>query len=235
MSSGVAQRSARRSARDKATLAYLWAEFYALFVGMPFLLCLVRRHISGLVVPTILVMALLCLVLLLRDSSFDRRRLGHLGPLWPPLRRVLFIFVPSGIALTAAVWFLLPERFLHLPTVNPRLYATVMVFYPLLSVYPQEIIFRAFLFHRYRRLFPGVFSRVTISALAFGLAHVFFSNWIAPLLSTLGGFLFARTYARSGSLAACSVEHGLWGDLLFTIGLGWFFYGGSVVVRLNGG
>ena len=29
-----------------------------------------------------------------------------------------------------------------------------MIFYPLVSVYPQEIIFRSFFFHRYRDLFP---------------------------------------------------------------------------------
>jgi DNA-binding transcriptional LysR family regulator len=30
-----------------------------------------------------------------------------------------------------------------------------MLFYPLLSAYPQEIIFRTFIFHRYQPLFPN--------------------------------------------------------------------------------
>jgi len=63
---------------------------------------------------------------------------------------------------------------------------------------------------------------------AFALAHLFFSNWIAALLSLGGGLLFARTYAHSRSTLLTTVEHGLWGDALFTIGLGWYFYGGSI-------
>lgn len=44
----------------------------------------------------------------------------------------------------------------------------------------------------------------------------------------IGGILFARTYERSNSLLAACIEHGLWGDLLFTLGLGWCFYTGVI-------
>jgi membrane protease YdiL (CAAX protease family) len=103
-----------------------------------------------------------------------------------------------------------------------------MILYPLLSVYPQELIFRPFLFHRYRDLFPEQWMMVLVSGLTFGLAHIFFENWIAPILSVIGGLLFARTYQKSNSTLQAALEHGLWGDLIFTIGLGWYFYGGSI-------
>ena len=113
---------------------------------------------------------------------------------------------------------------------NPReiWWMVVMIAYPLLSVYPQEILFRTFFFHRYRPILGSRHGAILWSAFVFGLAHLFFANWIAPTLTALGGYLFARTYTRSGSTLAAVIEHALWGDFLFTIGLGWYFYGGSI-------
>jgi hypothetical protein len=101
----------------------------------------------------------------------------------------------------------------------------VMILYPLLSVYPQEIIFRTFLFHRYQNLFTSQRQLIWASAVSFGVAHIIFANWAALVLSTIGGLLFARTYARHRSLALVCFEHSLWGNFIFTIGLGWYFWG----------
>ena len=102
-----------------------------------------------------------------------------------------------------------------------------MVLYPLLSVYPQELFFRAFFFHRYRRLFGQGMATVVASALLFGFVHIVFGNWISILLSSVGGMLFARTYFHSGSLALTCIEHALYGNFIFTIGLGEFFFHGT--------
>ena len=67
-----------------------------------------------------------------------------------------------------------------------------------------------------------------MSALIFCFAHVFFINWVAPLLSLFGGLMFATTYSKTNSLLLVSIEHALYGNTLFFIGLGWFFWGGSV-------
>ena len=47
------------------------------------------------------------------------------------------------------------------------------------------------------------------------------------LLSGVGGVLFARTYLTSGSLAMAALEHALYGNFIFTIGLGEFFFHGT--------
>jgi len=44
------------------------------------------------------------------------------------------------------------------------------------------------------------------------------------LVSTLSP---PRSEVNLPSLAA-GLEHALWGDLLFTLGLGWYFYTGSI-------
>jgi membrane protease YdiL (CAAX protease family) len=67
-----------------------------------------------------------------------------------------------------------------------------------------------------------------VNSICFGLAHLFYGNWVAPILSGLGGLLFCHRYLKSKSLLVVGLEHGLWGDFLFTVGLGWFFYSGAI-------
>jgi len=102
-----------------------------------------------------------------------------------------------------------------------------MLLYPLLSVYPQELIYRAFCFHRYQPLFGSGWVMVLVSALAFGFVHIIFGNWLAVGLCVIGGFLFALTYESSGSLLLACLDHAIFGNFIFTVGLGRFFYHGS--------
>jgi len=53
-------------------------------------------------------------------------------------------------------------------------------------------------------------------------------NWVATLLAAIGGLVFAVIYRRSGSLLQFALEHSLWGAFLFTLGMGVYFYGGSL-------
>ena len=68
---------------------------------------------------------------------------------------------------------------------------------------------------------------VCMSAIAFCFAHILFINWVAPILGLAAGIIFALTYQKTKSLIIVSIEHGLYGDVLFFIGLGWFFWGGA--------
>ncbi|MEM9558173.1 MAG: CPBP family intramembrane glutamic endopeptidase [Acidobacteriota bacterium] len=207
-------------------------ELVVVFLAVPLALYAVRHDFGQIIIPTLLVVGGTCLVLLLLDPSFDRRRL------WMPARRdaswradlgrIVRLFVPSALAVALLVAFVAPELLFELPRRRPVLWLVILVAYPLVSVYPQELIFRTFFFHRYRDLFPDHAWLIAASGLSFGLAHVFFGNWLAPLLTLVGGLLFARTYARTRSTALACFEHALWGDFLFTIGLGHFFYGGAI-------
>ena len=67
-----------------------------------------------------------------------------------------------------------------------------------------------------------------MSAIIFCFSHIFALNFIAPLLSIFGGYFFASTYKKTKSLMIVSLEHALYGNTLFYLGLGWFFWGGSV-------
>ena len=206
----------------------LWCEFILLFVVVPVWLWFDRLRFGQRIIPTLVLICAGCLIVLLRDRSFDRARLWNRRDFGRHLRATMKrLLIGTGI-LAAATAVFEPELFLRFPRQAPRMWAIVMVFYPVFSVYPQELIFRTFLFHRYRPLFGSTGNLVIVSAIAFGLAHLFFANFWAPVLSTVGGWVFARTYARSASTLQATIEHGLWGDVLFTVGLGWYFYGGSI-------
>jgi hypothetical protein len=64
--------------------------------------------------------------------------------------------------------------------------------------------------------------------------HLVFRNPIAPTLTFFGGILFAWRYQHTQSLALSSLEHALYGCLLFTVGLGQYFYGGTLPLQRTG-
>tara|TARA_B110000263_G_scaffold43427_2_gene35373 strand:- start:5588 stop:6229 length:642 start_codon:yes stop_codon:yes gene_type:complete len=123
---------------------------------------------------------------------------------------------------------LFPEKLFNIQKENPTVMYAVLFLYPFFSAFPQEFIFCTFFFKRYKSLFKKEYTLIFMSALIFCFAHVFFINWVAPLLSLFGGLMFATTYSKTNSLLLVSIEHALYGNTLFFIGLGWFFWGGSV-------
>jgi CAAX protease family protein len=204
----------------------LIAEAIGLFVVAPAVLSLVMR--PGLLFPAIWLLGAICLAALVRDGSFERRLLWNRAGVRGVLRSILVVFVVCAALLAGALLVAEPERLLQLPRQRPGLWAAIMVLYPVLSVYPQEVAFRAFFCHRYSRLFGSGFGLVIASALAFGFAHIIMRNWWAVGFSTVGGVLFASTFLKSRSLAAAGLEHTLYGCFLFTIGWGQHFYSGAM-------
>lgn len=203
---------------------YLWLEWALLFVLAPLLLYFWWQ-------PAVLV-ALLLLVTagaawwLGRHRRFGRQafwRADNVRREGSQLRRLLRRLLPCLLLLAGLVLWHYPERWLDLPRQQPGAWLLLLLLYPLLSAYPQELIYRAFFFRRYRRLFPGRQLRVGVSAAAFALLHIVYQSWLAVGLTFVGGWFFAQTYARTRSLRLVWLEHSVYGLLLFTLGLGGFF------------
>ena len=207
---------------------YLAVEGLCLFGGFPAVLFVFRASLSHLIIPLLLLFAGGCGLLLWADRSFPASTVWGALPSGAPLRRVLRRLVVGGGLLTGGMALWAPELLGAFVQNRPVIWALLMVVYPLLSVYPQELLFRAFLFHRYAAILPSEPAKIVVSAGAFGWAHVVFGNWTAPVLSMAGGLLFALTYTRTGSLRLAAVEHALWGGLIFSVGLGRYFYSGAI-------
>ena len=201
-------------------------EFVAMFVAAPSVLAVFMQ--GWMVFPAIWLLAAICLAVLLRDPTFDRRQLWNASGVRRGAGIMAVCFGVAAPVLGLGLLVYEPERMFSLPLERPRLWAIIMVGYPVLSVYAQELAFRAFFFHRYQRVFTTERSMIVASAAAFGYAHVIMHNWFAVVFTLVGGLLFAYTYARTRSLLACCVEHAVYGCYLFTVGWGWYFYGGSI-------
>ncbi|WP_435641424.1 CPBP family intramembrane glutamic endopeptidase [Micavibrio aeruginosavorus] len=200
---------------------YLAFEFAALFGGMPLLVLAIKDR--GLMLTLLWVGSILTYLYVREHHGMDRNDSGLRAGLRPVLMRFA-LFAPIIAGMT---WAFMPDQFLSLPLERSSLWVKIMVFYPLLSVWPQEMIYRTFLYNRYAPLFGRGRMFIAASALAFGFMHVLFLNWVALAMTMIGGYLFARDYAKHQSLWLACIEHALYGCLIFTVGLGIFFYSGA--------
>jgi hypothetical protein len=214
----VAAVSARPSIPGLAT------EFTGLFVLLPLL---VRWRVIA--APRLVVLALVtaaCIGLLWRDPTFDRSKLFSLGDLRGSLRSIALRAAVAGAVITGLVLLLRPAAFMAMPGQAPGLWLAGLVLYPVVSAWPQEVVFRLFFFHRYEPLFGRSTWLVAANAVAFGFIHTIYPNAVAPLLSVPAGLLLALTWRRTRSMGPVWLEHTAYGLLLFTLGLGDFFFDG---------
>jgi membrane protease YdiL (CAAX protease family) len=174
--------------------------------------------------PLLWAWTLYCVWLLARSGKLNALSVTPAG-LLQQLPSILSLFVLFALSTTALMYRYASRELFGFARVRPMLWVLFMVGYPILSVYPQGIIYRAFFFERYQSLFPRLWLMILMSALAFAYMHIVFRNWIALALTLLGGFIFAIRYAHTGSLFISCFEHSLYGGWLFTVGLGrWFVY-----------
>ncbi|MEM6672798.1 MAG: CPBP family intramembrane glutamic endopeptidase [Planctomycetota bacterium] len=209
-----------------------WAEYALLFLAIPLGLAWLKQYgrFTVPVIPILIGLTAFIGLVLLTDRRFGWKEAFRFRWSSAAVRSIVGRFVICGAALSALVAMLTPELFLSFPRERPGLWAMVMVLYPVFSVLPQEFLFRVFFFHRYEEMLGGAVRTSFHSAILFGLGHLLFGSWISVVLTAIGGWFFATTYARSRSLWLASFEHALYGQLVFTVGLGQYFYSGTVSV-----
>ncbi len=126
------------------------------------------------------------------------------------------------IALVTVLFVWLTDKtqlFIVLKT-KPLLWVVILFVYSVLSVYPQELIYRTFFFQRYRILVSNEKLFIFINAIIFSLGHLFFRNTLVIILTFLGGLLFAFTFKKTKSTLLVTIEHAIYGCWLFTVGMG---------------
>jgi hypothetical protein len=204
-----------------------WVELAALYVAVPLIVyVLAARQSVPLVALTALIAAAIVLFLGL-DPSFSWKRLFGTAIPTVQLVRILAMFLPLGGVIAAYAFMAMPQDFLALPRRRPDVWLAVMIFYPLVSVTAQEIMFRVFFLHRYGALFEGRLAfAVLLNAALFAFAHIVFASWITIFISFAGGLIFAWRYLTARSFWAVVLEHSLYGNLIFTVGLGRDFLAG---------
>jgi hypothetical protein len=207
--------------------AWLWFELALFSLVSPFALMLLRSAIWF--IPLLWAAGLLCCWYLYIQKISLKALWGWHAVNKASLFKIVYRFIPLAIMIAAVMVSFMPESLFSLYRRDAGLWLLVMILYPVLSVVPQEIMYRAFMYARYQTLFENPKYWAIASAIAFGMAHLFLHNVLAPAMSLIGGLIFASTYARSRSLALVCIEHALYGNFIFTLGLGQYFYHGTVM------
>lgn len=204
------------------------AEFMIIYVAVPLALAIIRPH--SWIYTVLWFFALLAWRMLRQHYQISWREEWNMAALnKAELRRILKRFLPFAVALTFFTWIKIPQQLFLLPAQKPLVWVGVLVLYPLLSVFPQEIIYRSYYFRRYQNWPHDATQRFVLNCLVFGWVHIVLHNWVAVVFSTIGSAMFTQTYLRTRSLAAVCFEHALYGCYVFTVGLGYYFYHGMAV------
>ena len=139
---------------------------------------------------------------------------------WKFFFLVSLIFIVSGffytIILDSNLLFKLPKNYFFI-------WIAVILFYPILSVIPQEIIFRVLFFERYSCLFKNQFLYLILNSIIFAYIHLVFQNFHAFFITLITSPIFAHAYLNK-SFKTCFLTHTVGGQLVFTYGLGEYFY-----------
>lgn len=206
---------------------WLSIELCLLFLIAPLL---VRHAVHGEQVPLFLALLpvlFFALAVLAADRTFQLRKELARGISARSLLSILVLFLAGGAALTAWVLSAHPDWFLEFPRNRPETYQRIMIGYPIASVAAQELVYRTFYFHRYGPLFGSQRGfAVALNGVLFGFGHIVIGTWFSIIATGAAGTVLALRYAATRSYWAVFLEHTMWGWLIFTIGIGRFFFTG---------
>ena len=183
----------------------------------------------NLIIPVLLLVCVYCIIIYCienKNFSSEFKKIFNINI--NILIRIIIRWMFASLILLIITFYFFNEKFFIIQNNKPEILWKIMILYPIFSALPQEFIFCKFFFYRYKSIFKSDNNLVISSALFFAITHILFLNFIAPILSFIGGLLFANTYNKHRSLFLVSLEHGLYGNTLFFIGLGWYFWGGSI-------
>lgn len=194
-------------------------EFLFFYVSVPFI---ADEYLEGWnrIIPLIII-AIIFLFFLLSDPGFDNKILYEFDKYYlrKSIPRILII---SILLVWFTIW-IFPYLFFQYPMENFEGYVITLFLYPIASVIPQELIYRVYFFHRYKTLIPERYLLMLSNAIIFGFTHLIYDNWVAPIATFLASWIFIFNYLKSKSLLNVSVEHYIYGFIMFTIGFGYFF------------
>jgi uncharacterized protein len=206
----------------------LRAECAVIFFILPVALYWFRHILAFNLLPVVILLALICMACMFADKKFNPSVLWNIRNFRRHFTEIIIAFLCIGMFLALFTYLAYENLFLVFPINKPNSCLIFILIYPLLSALPQEIIFKSFFFHRYGSIFSGPAALILLNGISFGLFHLWYANVIAPLFSVFAGMILAYRYVKTRSLIIVTIEHSLLGIFLYVIGLGWFFYSGSI-------
>ena len=136
-----------------------------------------------------------------------------------PKKKHFLYFIFFDIFLIISMIILFGDDFFLKDLDLTKYYFTSVLFlsYLLLSVIPQEIIFRFLFFYKYKDYF-NKFEILLLNSLVFSFCHLIYFDIYILLFSFFGNLLFTFNYMKNKSLLVVIVEHFLLGQTLIILG-----------------
>lgn len=192
-------------------------EFFFIFLIIPSTIFFLDSSI--IIFLTLYLVSIFSLVILYFDKTF----------LFTSLKKKIdwkFVIIFSVIFFFLGFFYVLlvDKNLLFIfPKTNFKLWLIVIFIYPFLSVIPQELVYRVFFFQRY---FPNInrfYFPVFLNLVVFAYGHLVFSNMHAIIITAIVSPIFTYAYLKK-SFLTCVILHTLGGQIIFTLGLGKYFF-----------
>lgn len=208
--------------------AYLWFEFTGMFLLLPLLVYFDPFYAPK--IPILVLVTIFSLFVYFRHlrkksksiSAFAKKR--RTVQIRHYIHSLMIRFAFFSVVVGIFTWLFYPDSFFQMPFQRPRLWLMILLLYPLLSALPQEFLYRTFFFERYQALFKSPEALILASTLTFSFLHIIYDNWLAVVFTLIGGYFFSKTYRDTQNLWLATLEHSLYGLMVFTVGLGTFFF-----------
>ena len=201
---------------------YLLFEFLLIFFGVPLLIFFTKPVTH----PVILLIPFFVFFLLyfLWKKDFSFKSFLRFNVSQKLVIRNVGLMILATTLLGAYVLLFESENMLNLPKKNTRLWILMMVIYPLVSAFIQEVIYRVFIFRRYSHLFKTKSWMIFASALAFSFVHIVYYSPFSMVSTFVLGIYLAYIYEKTKSVLLTTLLHGYLGNVVFTVGLGHHFW-----------
>ena len=192
-------------------------EFFFIFLIIPSTIFFLDSSI--IIFLSLYLVSILSLVILYFDKTF----------LFTSLKKKIdwkFVIIFSVIFFFLGFFYVLlvDKNLLFIfPKTNFKLWLIVIFIYPFLSVIPQELVYRVFFFQRY---FPNInrfYFPAFLNLVVFAYGHLVFSNMHAIIITAIVSPIFTYAYLKK-SFLTCVILHTLGGQIIFTLGLGKYFF-----------
>ena len=192
-------------------------EFFFIFLIIPSTIFFLDSSI--IIFLTLYLVSVLSLVILYFDKTF----------LFTSLKKKIdwkFVIIFSVIFFFLGFFYVLlvDKNLLFIfPKTNFKLWLIVIFIYPFLSVIPQELVYRVFFFQRY---FPNInrfYFPMFLNLAVFAYGHLVFGNMHAIIITAIVSPIFTYAYLKK-SFLTCVILHTLGGQIIFTLGLGKYFF-----------
>ena len=193
-------------------------EFIIIYFILPILL--VIANIEYLFFLILILVSIYAFFILKKDDEFNLKSLLN-KIFW---KEVLILNIIFAVNIYLYTFIFYPELLFSLPKKNLTLLTMIIIFYPVVSVAPQELIYRVFFCQRYKKILGHNYGNIIlINTIVFAFGHIIFLNLTALIFTAIASPIFLIVYLKH-SFATCLLLHALSGLLVFIFGLGNFFF-----------